>query len=205
MNNPLISIIVPVYNVESFLPRCLESLIHQSYPNTEIILINDGATDNSLEICDYYSESYKNVFLISQKNKGLSGARNTGLRDCHGEYISFVDSDDWIHPNMISQLYRIMSDTHADASFCGSQKTSSEQVRQIDETKIHRFALAVPGLHDRTDAGPAPEQRSIPSVGLREFAAAGRVGIELPKEVFPTEKQDGRRRVEENPHMADMA
>ncbi len=136
MNNPLISIIVPVYNVESFLPRCLESLIHQSYPNTEIILINDGATDNSLEICDYYSESYKNVFLISQKNKGLSGARNTGLRDCHGEYISFVDSDDWIHPNMISQLYRIMSDTHADASFCGSQKTSSEQVRQIDETKI---------------------------------------------------------------------
>ena len=76
---------------------------------------------------------------------------------------------------------------------------------QNDETKIHRFALAVPGLHDRTDAGPAPEQRSIPSVGLREFAAAGRVGIELPKEVFPTEKQDGRRRVEENPHMADMA
>lgn len=136
MNNPLISIIVPVYNVESYLPRCLESLIHQSYPNTEIILINDGATDNSLEICDYYTKSHENINLISQNNQGLSGARNTGLRNCHGEYVSFVDSDDWIHPNMISKLYQIMKDTHADASFCGSQKTSSEQVKQFDETKI---------------------------------------------------------------------
>lgn len=100
----LISIIVPVYNVEKFLPKCLESIISQSYSNLEIILINDGSQDNSGEICNYYSEKDERIKVIHKENGGVSTARNEGLKIALGDYIGFVDSDDTIEKNMYEVL-----------------------------------------------------------------------------------------------------
>ena len=100
-NNPLVSIIIPVYNTEQFLDECLNSVVNQTYKNLEIILINDGSTDSSLEICKKYQQKDKRIILISQENKGAGTARNKGLDIAKGEYITFVDSDDFINLKMI--------------------------------------------------------------------------------------------------------
>lgn len=120
-NQPLISVIVPVYNVEQYLARCLDSLIRQTYTNIEIIVVNDGSTDGSLTVCRAYAEKDKRIKVIDQQNKGLSGARNTGLKHYEGEYVSFVDSDDWVHKDMIMNMYDILIANDADMSLCGSQ------------------------------------------------------------------------------------
>lgn len=109
-----ISVIVPVYNVEKVLERCLNSLVEQSYSNLEIILIDDGSTDGSLNICDSYAENYSNIKVYSQKNKGQSAARNLGLKMSTGEYIGFVDSDDWVHKNMYEVMYQHIKEYDAD-------------------------------------------------------------------------------------------
>ena len=93
---PLVSIIVPVYNVEQYLSQCLDSLVNQTYRNIEIICVNDGSPDNSAEILKKYSDLDSRIKLLEQKNMGLSGARNTGMKKAHGEYVMCVDSDDWI-------------------------------------------------------------------------------------------------------------
>jgi len=102
--NDLISIIVPVYNVEKYLPRCVKSLINQTYENIEIILINDGSPDNCPQICENYARNFKNIKLIHQENLGLSAARNAGIDIANGEFLTFVDSDDYIHKNFLEIL-----------------------------------------------------------------------------------------------------
>ncbi|WP_433959451.1 glycosyltransferase [Cytobacillus horneckiae] len=106
MENIKVSIVVPVYNVESELIRCLESLVNQSIKNIEIILINDGSNDSSPQICEVYKNKYDNISLINKTNGGLSSARNTGLKKAKGEYILFVDSDDYISVNACEQLLK---------------------------------------------------------------------------------------------------
>ena len=101
---PLLSVIVPVYKVEKYLNRCLDSIIKQTYKNLEINLVDDGSPDNSGLICDEYALKDKRVKVIHQKNKGISGARNTGIKFATGDYITFVDSDDWIKLEMYSFL-----------------------------------------------------------------------------------------------------
>lgn len=98
--NELISVIVPVYNVENFLDKCVKSIINQSYKNLQIILVDDGSTDKSGEICDKYSSKDNRITVIHKKNGGLSDARNKGIEVAIGEYISFVDSDDWIEQDL---------------------------------------------------------------------------------------------------------
>lgn len=93
-NTPLLSVIVPIYNQESYLNECLDSIICQTYPSLEIILVNDGSTDNSLEICKLYQQKDERIIIISQENQGVSKARNVGLDHSLGEYITFVDPDD---------------------------------------------------------------------------------------------------------------
>ena len=100
----LISVIVPVYNVEKYLPRCVNSLINQTYENIEIILINDGSPDNCPQICENYARNFKNIKLIHQENLGLSAARNAGIDIATGEFLTFVDSDDYIHKNFLDIL-----------------------------------------------------------------------------------------------------
>lgn len=101
---PLVSVIVPVYNAEKYLARCLDSIAGQTYRNLEIILVNDGSTDRSGDICLQYAQNDPRVRLFAQENQGLSAARNTGLDHMEGEYIHFVDADDYISPHMIETL-----------------------------------------------------------------------------------------------------
>lgn len=99
------SIIVPVYNVEEYLEQCLNSILHQTYQNFEIILIDDGSTDNSPGICEIFKSQFEDkIMMIHQANKGLSGARNTGLNHATGDYILFIDSDDYIKPTMLEEI-----------------------------------------------------------------------------------------------------
>ena len=102
-NEVMVSIIIPVYNVEKYLQECLESAINQTYKNIEIIAINDGSTDSSLAILEEYASKYGNLKIVNQENKGMSGARNAGLKVANGEYIYFLDSDDFIDLNMIEE------------------------------------------------------------------------------------------------------
>lgn len=109
-NNPIISIIVPVYNVEQHLPFCLESIRNQSFTEFECILIDDGSTDSSGIICDRISKDDFRFKVIHQENKGYQTARNTGIQNATGRYISFIDSDDSIHPQMLNILYQTLHD-----------------------------------------------------------------------------------------------
>ena len=125
-DHPLISVIVPVYNVQAYLKRCLNSLVHQTYDNLEIILIDDGSTDLSPRICDEYAGQYSNVRVIHQQNKGLCGARNTGLDNAGGEYIGFVDSDDWCALDMYQYLYDNLCKYDADVAACRYYRVKSK-------------------------------------------------------------------------------
>lgn len=116
-----ISVIVPVYNVERYLERCINSLLNQTYSNLEIILVNDGSTDNSGQMCDYYKNK-ANIIVIHKDNAGLGMARNTGLDVATGRYIVFVDSDDYIDDDMIQSLYEEIQKTGADTCIGGFKR-----------------------------------------------------------------------------------
>lgn len=110
MKEDLISVIVPVYNVERYLKKCVESILQQTYKNLEIILIDDGSTDNSGKICDDYLKIDKRVIVIHKENGGLGSARNAALDICRGEYIAFIDSDDWVEKDFIAKLVKYIDD-----------------------------------------------------------------------------------------------
>jgi len=122
----LISIIIPVYNVERYLTRCMESILLQSYTELEIILIDDGSTDNSGTICEQYARKDPRVVVIHKKNGGLSDARNYGLGICHGAYIFFVDSDDYIALDCIESLYKAIIHYNAEIAVCNALKFYGE-------------------------------------------------------------------------------
>lgn len=103
-HTPLLTIILPVYNVEPYIERCVDSVIGQTYKNLQIILVDDGSPDNCGAICDEYTKKDKRIMAVHQENEGLSGARNSGMLFAKGEYIAFVDSDDWIHPQMYEKM-----------------------------------------------------------------------------------------------------
>lgn len=116
--NDLISIIVPVYNAEKYLAKCIESIINQTYSNLEIILINDGSTDNSLEICNIYSKQDNRIKIIDKKNEGVSVARNLGIETSRGKWISFIDSDDWVDKDMFEKMAMKAKNSNFDIVIC---------------------------------------------------------------------------------------
>ena len=118
-NKPLISVIIPVYKVEEYLARCLDSVIGQTYRELEIILVDDGSPDNCGRICDEYAAKDSRIRVIHKENGGLSDARNAGLDIATGEYIGFVDSDDYIAPDMYEVLMQVLLQTDTDMSMCG--------------------------------------------------------------------------------------
>ena len=107
-----VSIIVPIYNTEKYLEKCIESIRKQTYSYLEIILVNDGSTDGSLDICTKYQKLDSRISVISQRNKGLVCSRKIGLLHAKGELVSFVDSDDWIEPDMYEQMVSIYEEFH---------------------------------------------------------------------------------------------
>lgn len=124
-NNKIISIIVPIYNRGTFLPRCITSIINQSYPHLDIILVNDGSSDDSLDICNQYAQNDKRIRVISIPNSGVSIARNTGIQYAKGDFIQFVDSDDMIKPHMCQILMEEQQKNDADLVICGFDNTDT--------------------------------------------------------------------------------
>lgn len=114
MNSIKVSVIIPVYNVEKYLKQCLDSVVNQTLKDVEIIVINDSSTDNSLLIVQEYANKYKNIKLINKQNEGCYKARNVGLEAATGEYIAFLDSDDYVEPNIYEKLYLKAKETDAD-------------------------------------------------------------------------------------------
>ena len=137
-----ISVIVPVYNVEKYLEKCIWSIINQTYSNLEIILIDDGSTDNSGKICDEFLEHDNRIKVVHKKNGGLSSARNAGLDIATGEYIGFVDSDDWIDVNMYDNLFKVAKQENSDIIECNFQKVydgKEEEVKIYNSFVINSF------------------------------------------------------------------
>lgn len=130
--NPLITIIIPVYNVEKYLDECIESVMKQTYQNIEILLIDDGSTDSSFEICKRYQMNDKRIRVIHQDNHGLAYVRNVGIENAKGSYISFVDSDDFIDENMILYLYESLKNEKCDVSICN-------RIHYYDYKKIFKY------------------------------------------------------------------
>lgn len=118
-NKPVVTVTVPVYNTSKYLRKCLDSLAAQTLKDIEIIVVDDGSTDNSGAICDEYGSRYSNFKIIHQENGGLAAARQTGLEAASGEYIIVCDSDDWVEPDMYERLYKAAKDTDADIVMCG--------------------------------------------------------------------------------------
>ena len=113
-NNPKISVIIPVYNVEDYLEECLDSIINQTFKDLEIICINDGSQDNSLNILEEYAEKDNRIKIITTKNQGLSAARNRGLENITGDYVYFIDSDDYLELTAFEELYAVSEEKSLD-------------------------------------------------------------------------------------------
>ena len=121
MIEKLVSVIIPIYNAERYILRCVNSVIKQSYRNIEIILINDGSTDNSQELCNSLLNCDRRIRVINKENGGVHTARNEGIKIAHGEYITFIDSDDWINEDYILELIKNMEEKKADLIICNYQ------------------------------------------------------------------------------------
>ena len=139
---PLISVIVPVYNVAPYLRRCLDTITQQTYTNIEIIIIASTSTDNSVEICEEYAKKDERITLLHSEPRGLSDARNRGIEASHGEYLSFIDSDDYIHPDFLSTLYRICSEYDCDIAQCGYIRvdTNYNKIHSQPEKDIETYS-----------------------------------------------------------------
>ncbi|MCI7273398.1 glycosyltransferase [bacterium] len=135
---PLVSVIIPVYNVADFLDQCMGSVCRQTYTNLEIILVDDGSTDASAEMCRRWAETDSRIKLIRQQNMGLSGARNTGLEIAKGEWIAFVDSDDWIEPDMYEGMMKTALSYNADIVACGHIREKRTKKRILLPTEKPR-------------------------------------------------------------------
>lgn len=156
----LVSIIIPVYQAENYISTCLNSIINQTYESVEIILIDDGSTDKSRDICDEYAQKDQRIKVIHKVNEGVAKARNVGLLAASGDYIMFVDSDDWIHLDMIKNLIKLMELYNADVVECGFVEYKNSKditfsnkdnkcylLEDREEIFLHSFVHKIPYLY----------------------------------------------------------
>ena len=138
---PRISVIVPIYKVEKYLMRCIKSIQNQTYTNLEIILVDDGSPDRCGEICEEFARQDKRICVIHKENGGLSDARNAGLEVAKGEYIAFVDSDDYIAPDFLQTLYGHLVETDSDVALCSYQVVTGQDllVNQEETTPVYVY------------------------------------------------------------------
>lgn len=149
-NRGLVSIIIPIYNVEKYIEKCLNSVINQTYNNIEIILIDDGSEDKSKQICDDYAKTDTRIKVIHKKNEGVSKARNIGIDISKGEFITFIDSDDYIDKNYIEELYNLCVRTNSDIVICGVKdedyngnivNVSNEMTKELNKREMLKELL----------------------------------------------------------------
>lgn len=131
MLQPLISVIVPCYNVEEYLPKCIESILNQTYRNLEILLVDDGSPDNCGRICDEYAAKDSRIRIIHKKNGGLSDARNAALDVMTGEYVTFIDSDDYVSDDYVEYLYKIIKESGVKLSVSSYQTFVDDSSAEI--------------------------------------------------------------------------
>ena len=146
MQENLISIIVPVYNVSKYLRHCVDSLLRQTYENIEILLVDDGSTDDSGELCDQFMESDNRIRVIHQKNQGVSVARNEGLRQARGSWVMFVDSDDWVEPEICETLLDRALKSNCDICGCDLLKEVEGERPQIQAVYKHDVLIQKPEM-----------------------------------------------------------
>ncbi len=127
MKQKLVSVIVPIYNADAFLDKCLYSIVNQGYRDLDIILINDGSTDQSFQICEEYRQKDPRIRVISQSNAGLSAARNHGIEVAIGDYISFVDADDWLEENFFERMVAVHEESDSDVTVCNYARFETEK------------------------------------------------------------------------------
>lgn len=153
----LISIIVPIYNVEKYLNKCIESIVNQTYENIEIILIDDGSNDNSGIICDEYAKKDNRIIVVHKENGGVSSARNKGLKIAKGEWISFVDADDWIEQTFCQTLLNKVIQEQADIALCGYNRITDNRIEKINannqEVFLNSNEYLVKSLNPQTGFG----------------------------------------------------
>ena len=137
---PLLTVVIPVYNVEKYLKRCIDSILIQEWKNYDILLVDDGSTDNSPQICEDYAKTYDIISVIHKENGGLSEARNTGISNAEGKYVYFLDSDDWIEPNTFSDLAEVIeSDQYDIISFNPELVKSEHDIIKSDSKRTKRL------------------------------------------------------------------
>ncbi len=141
MAKKLISVIVPVYNSEKYVNRCIDSILNQTYENLEVLLINDGSSDGSLKICEDWAEKDKRVKIVNEKNKGVSAARNLGIKYATGDYVGFVDNDDWLRPEMYEKMLELIEKEKADVAVCKfinvDEKYNRVSIKEANLTAEH--------------------------------------------------------------------
>lgn len=159
----LLSVIVPVYNVEKYLGQCVDSILGQTYPHLEVILVDDGSTDGSGKLCDAYAEQDTRVKVVHQQNKGLSGARNSGLSLATGVYIAYVDSDDWLESDALEQCVRsIVASSQPDILMYGYYRATSQDKQAC-------ILASPPTSPEEAVMGIVDTVKFIPSVWSRLF------------------------------------
>lgn len=148
----MISVIVPVYNVEKYLERCVKSIVAQTYKDLEILLIDDGSTDKSGEMCDAFQQTDSRIKAFHKQNGGLSDARNYGIEHSAGEFISFVDSDDYIDEKMLETLHRLITENDADLAVCsamdvfeGKEVTQVKEIKEFNLNKVESYKYMLRG------------------------------------------------------------
>ena len=162
--NELISIIVPVYNVEKYIPECLDSILNQTYENFEVILVDDGSTDGSGDICDDYAAKDSRIKVIHQKNCGVSVARNNAIKKSSGEYISLVDPDDILAPEYLETLYKTLIDNEAQIVACNYYSFYDEEKipEDISKSKHDKLIITEKEMEDETFAAEFTVKMVIP-------------------------------------------
>ena len=153
----LISVIVPVYNVDKYLDKCIKSIINQTYKNLEIILVDDGSSDKCPKMCDDWAKKDNRIKVIHKKNGGVSSARNIGIKESKGEYITFVDSDDWLEKDFIIKLYEVIIKNDSDIALSAYKRvvgTNIEKINVCDNTySINSKEYLIKALNPQTGYG----------------------------------------------------
>ncbi len=178
-----ISIIIPVYNAENFIGRCLDALINQTYPNIEILCINDGSADNSLKILQEYAAKDKRIKVFSQSNSGPAQARNVGLQNMTGEYLMFCDSDDWYEPQMCERMLETIINKKVDFVACNSNILAQEEKHGRTQKDIEYNTMTLSGkfsldLHQKAATNVLLWNKIFKTQKIREYGLSFPAGYE---------------------------
>lgn len=172
MSNPYFSVILPIYNVEKYLERCVESVLSQNFTDYEMILVDDGSSDFSPKICDEYEEKYNFIKVIHKKNGGLSSARNAGFEQATGKYILWFDSDDWVEKNTLSLIYNATKESEVDI-------IKFNYIRHIDDNEILGISNAIPKKYE--------EKKEIDELITLALCSAGKYSLSACMHAYRTQ------------------